>query len=104
MRPPHRMCRCRPTRPLSRHFLLQRRAIELELAAVFRDGDAYLPASGQASEKQLLGEWALDELLNDARHGTRTHLRVVALLGHPGACRIVERQVDAFLLELHLDF
>jgi len=56
----------------------------------------------QLAEQEFLGQRTLDELLNDARHRPRTHLRIVAALGDPAPCRFVDGNRNALLLELRL--
>src|SRR3546814_21011980 len=48
---------------------------------------------GELAEQQLLGQWSLQAFLNDARHRTGTHFRVVATIGDPQARRFIDIQL-----------
>src|SRR5258706_13196606 len=55
------------------------RDIELDVALLV-GVDRDLAAVGEAPEEQLVGERAADRVLDEARHGTRAHLRIEAVL------------------------
>ena len=77
--------------------------VELETLAIVADADLDRAAHRELAEQQFLGERPLDLFLDEPRHGARTHLRVVALLGQPATRIIVEQDRHALLLELRLD-
>lgn len=45
--------------------------------------DQHMSAADQATEQKILRQRPLDVLLNDPRHGSGAHLRVVAMLSEP---------------------
>src|SRR3546814_1572006 len=57
-------------------------------------------SSDLLAEQQLLGQWSLQAFLNDARHRTGTHFRVVATIGDPQARRFIDIQLHVLVAEL----
>ena len=62
-----------------------------------------MPAVGQATEQQLLGQRLLDVVLDHAGHRPRTHLHIVATLGKPRAGFRLDHELDATGFELGLE-
>src|SRR4051794_34656362 len=66
---------------------------------VLVDVDGHLPARDQPAEEKLLGERLPDGVLDEARHGSRTHLRIEALARQELLQLRREARLDLLLLE-----
>src|SRR5690606_4654611 len=82
-------------------FRSARRHADIERIIAYRN--LHVPAVDQLAEQQLLGKRSLDVLLDDSRHRTRAHLRIITTRRQPRARLVIHLYSDTFLLKLCLE-